>query len=89
MRNTQENFPEVPVENLSDWQVMNKDTGELFDVTSTLLDESFTEVKFGNDNFGETTRFDPKAGEQLANDQYSVVFKYGGEPVIDSNGTKN
>lgn len=83
MRNTQENFPEVPVENLSDWQVMNKDTGELFDVTSTLLDESFTQVTFN----GEETKFTPKAGEQLVNDQYSVVFKYGGEPVVDANGT--
>jgi hypothetical protein len=89
MRNTQENFPEVPVENLSDWQVMNKDTGELFDVTSTLLDESFTEVSFIEGEEKKTVRFTPAAGEQLANDQYSVVFKYGGDPVIDHNGTQN
>ena len=88
MRNTQENFPEVPVENLSDWQVIRKTDGLMFDVTSTLLDESFTEVTFGDDTFRSTTKFTPAAGEQLANDQYSVVFKYGGEPVVDANGTK-
>ena len=91
MRNTQENFPEVPVTELSDWQVMNKDTGELFDEVKgeSVLDESFTEISFIEGGEKKTVRFIPKAGEQLVNEQYSVVFKYGGDPVIDSNGTQN
>ena len=89
MRNTQENFPNVPVENLSDWQVKNKETEELFDVTKTFLDESFTIVDFEKEMIGGRTRFTPAVGEQLANEQYSVVFKYGGEPVIDFDGTTN
>ena len=82
MRNTQENFPNVPIEELSNWSVIRKSDGELFDVTSTLLDENFTDVTFG----GETVRFTPGVGEQLKNDDYEVVFKYGGDPVIDYNG---
>jgi hypothetical protein len=89
MRNTQENFPNVPVENLSDWQVKNKETEELFDVTNAVLDGQYTEVSFGDEEIAETTVFTPVVGEQLENDKYSVVFKYGGEPVIDFDGTTN
>lgn len=84
MRNTQENFPNVPIENLSDLQVKSKATGELFDVTEHFIDESFTRVSFN----GETVQFTPKAGEQVSNDEYEVVFKYGGEPFVDFNGSK-
>lgn len=90
MRNTKDNFPEVEESQLSTWQVMNKDTGELFDEVKgeSLLDESFTDVTFIENGEKKTVRFIPKAGEQLSNDQYAVVFKYGGDPVIDYNGTK-
>jgi len=85
MRNTQENFPEVPVERLSDIQVVRKIDGATFDVTEHFIDETFTRISFN----GETVEFRPQAGEQLANDEYAVVFKYGGEPFIDHNGSKN
>lgn len=85
MKNTQENFPNVPVENLSDLQVIRKIDGETFDVTNHFIDEAFTDISFN----GETVRFTPQAGEQVANDEYAVVFKYGGEPFIDYNGSKN
>lgn len=86
MRNTQENFPEVPVENLSDWQVIRLSDGATFDVDAggITFDEKYTEVRFN----GETARFTPQAGEQLKNDDYSVVFKYGGDPVTDLDGVK-
>lgn len=86
MRNTQENFPEVPVENLSDWQVVRLSDGVTFDVDAggITFDEKYTEVTFA----GETAKFTPQPGEQLKNSEYSVVFKYGGDPVIDSDGVK-
>jgi len=89
MRNTQENFPEVPVTELSNWQVVDRSNGETFDVTSTLLSEGFTEVTFTRGEVETVVRFTPGVGEQLSNGDYAVVFKYGGDPVIDSNGTQN
>lgn len=85
MRNTTENFPDVPVENLSDWQAVRLVDGETFDVENITFDEKYTQVSFN----GETVQFTPQAGEQLKNDEYAVVFKYGGEPVTDLDGVKN
>lgn len=89
MRNTKENFPEVEESELSAWQVKNNETGELFDEVKgeSMLDKSFTEVSFIEGGEKKTLTFTPAAGEPLANEQYSVVFKYGGDPVIDYNGT--
>ena len=89
MRNIKDNFPEVEEALLSTWQIKNNETGELFDEVKgeSVLDASFTEVSFIENGEKKTVTFTPAAGEPLANEQYSVVFKYGGDPVIDYNGT--
>lgn len=88
MKNTTENFPEVPVENLSDLSVIRHD-GAVLEVVSHFIDEQFTKVTFLEGGEEKTVEFRPQAGEQLKNDSYAVVFKYGGEPFIDHNGSKN
>lgn len=85
--NTQENFPNVPVENLSDWAVVRKSDGAILDVTSQELAEGYTKVTFTEGGEPKEATFTPGVGEQLQNDEYAVVFKYGGEPVVDHNGT--
>lgn len=86
MRNTQENFPNVPVENLSDWAVVRKSDEATFDVTSQELAEGYTKVTFVEGEETKEVTFTPGVGEQLQNDEYAVVFKYGGEPVTDNDG---
>lgn len=83
MQNTQENFPEVPVEQLSAWSVVRKSDGVVLPVTSQTFDPSYTEVTFD----GGSARFTPGVNEQLQNDEYAVVFTHGGEPVTDYNGS--
>jgi len=88
MQNTQENFPEVPVEQLSAWSVVRKSDGVVLPVTSQTFDPSYTEVTFDvPDGVSTTARFTPGVNEQLQNDEYAVVFTHGGEPVTDYNGS--
>jgi hypothetical protein len=86
MRNIKDNFPEVDEALLSTWQVKRKSDGALFDEVSK-LDDSFTEVTFNEDGVQKTVVFTPGVGEPIENDEYAIVFKYGGDPVIDHNGT--
>lgn len=88
MRNTQENFPEVPVNELSKWSVVRKSDDAKFDaVEQTFNGETSTEVSFNEDGTLKVVTFTPGVGEQLENDEYKVVFTHGDEPVIDYNGT--
>lgn len=88
MQNTQENFPNVPVTELSNWSVVRKSDGAKFDVVErTFNGQTSTDVSFNEEGTERTVSFTPGVGEQLQNEEYAVVFTHGDEPVIDLDGT--
>ncbi len=88
MQNTIENFPNVPVNELSNWSVIRKSDGAKFDATKqTFNGQTSTSVSFNEEGTERTISFTPGVGEQLQNEEYAVVFTHGDEPVIDLDGT--
>lgn len=75
-------FENVPVENLSDWEVSQKATGVWEDVKGITMDgdNAFTEVKV--DSREEPIRFsNPDRSGKLFNEEFAVRLKYGKESV--------
>jgi hypothetical protein len=90
MQNTQENFPNVPVTELSNWTVVRKSDGAKFDVIGRQFNgETSTDVSFDEEGTERTISFTPGVGQQLQNEEYAVVFTHGGDPVVEKrNATK-
>ena len=88
MQNTQENFPNVPINELSKWSVIRKSDGAKFDVVEHQSNGQIsTDISFNEEGTERIISFTPGVGEQLQNEEYAVVFTHGREPVIDHNGT--